>query len=691
MLKLVSFFWRKKVMVHSRSETSSESEFQLLYNLIDNCRAVSFDVYDTAVLRNVLNPTDIFNIVQKKINDYGWAVTDFKSLRIRAEEAARLASQKEDITIDDIYAQLSTSVKDEKLLRELKDIELEIETEFTVINSAMKKIYDYALSKGKRVLFISDMYLPQQFINDLLLGLGYHNFELYVSNEVGKSKGSGNLYSYISNSANIAYDSWIHIGDNYISDYKQAIEHGMQAYYYKPLRERINYKKAYSLEYSIVKALQINLLETSDDIGYWRKLGVSKVSSIFWGFTNWLIQELKEKQANNVFFLSRDGYLPFKIYEMMTDVYKDLPPAQYIYASRRVYQLPNILNMKREDALELLTAYNPALGQRITLAEIFRNIGLEQGKYHNLLDRYGFRSFEDELLSDADRERLKQMLNTIYHVIEDNFKSEKQLLIDYLDQEGMLNYQEINVVDVGWRGSTHLAIKELTNKSVNGFYFGTTDIVYPKIRENVEGYAFNLGSPKKNEKKVMENVMMFELLFSADHGSLIKLSRNSNGNIIPIIKENDTTENYIRDIHNGVIDAIKCYIKYCNYINDISIADCLFDYFIFLEEKNYEDLSEFSRLRVSVGIGDTEDSQPFVTAVNLRDYNQSRRKYEVEASKNLWKNALIIYGTRSDLKHIGFQFKRGDRWRWFWRERVVRGIRNPKKACKYILRRIRKW
>ncbi|PAD30609.1 hypothetical protein [Paenibacillus sp. 7523-1] len=671
--------------------TNLEEEMKVLYNLVDQHQTVSFDVYDTAVLRNVLYPIDIFEIVQRKISGEGIVFNNFKELRIKSEEAARIASSKEDISIDEIYLKLKTYVKNVDL-EYIKKIELDTETEFTIANSMMKKIYNYALSKGKSLYFISDMYLPQTFIYELLVNLGYKDFKLFVSNEVEKCKGTGSLYHYIYEMGDIDKKSWLHIGDNYISDCKVAMNFGINTYYYKALRERNIVRGSYSIEYSIMKAIQINEVGTSGKIDYWEKFGIYTVSSIFWGFTNWLIRNVQKNDLDNLHFLSRDGYIPYKIYEKLRDVILDLPPGKYLHASRRVYQLPNILNMNRQDALDLLTAFNPALGQKITLDEIFNNIGLDIDKYSVLIYEYGFSSIKDEIKSEMQREKMKKLLDRLYPEVIRIFEREKEILIKYLNQNKVLDFEEINIVDIGWRGSTHKAIKDITGKKVVGYYLGTTDNVYADIKSNVEGYAFKLGKPREYQKTIMDNVMMFEFIFSAPQGSLIKLEDNE-GIIIPRFKQEDKSQNHLVQIEKGIIKATDLYKKYYPYIKNIEVSECLNDYFEFINRKDYDDLMEFSHLSTSVGIGDTQDTQSFVTSVNLKHYVNHKRQFNLDAGKNLWKNALIVYGSVEDVKkgRIQVHFEVFYKFDWFIRERIIKGIRNPGKVYKYISRKLRKW
>src|SRR5690606_16648372 len=161
-----------------------------------------------------------------------------------------------------IYNELEISLGSKGSSQALK-YELEIEKKFTVFNPFIKKIYEYAVNSNKSIIFITDMYLTEQFISKILAENGYTQYDgLYVSGSIGLSKASSNLFDYVREKKRIR-DKWLHIGDNYISDYKNALSKGIEAYHYKSLRSRAGItKEASNYQYSILKAIQINYCET---------------------------------------------------------------------------------------------------------------------------------------------------------------------------------------------------------------------------------------------------------------------------------------------------------------------------------------------------------------------------------------------------------------------------------------------
>jgi len=663
------------------------ARFQELCGLIDQNEVISFDIYDTLLLRNVLHPTDIFDIVGTDLSRRGKYQGNFKKLRVKAEEKARRLSRKEDIVLDDIYREISRDLG-QSLSEEIKDLELSIERRFTVKNPFMYSVYRYAINKGKKIIFISDMYLPNEFIEQLLISNGYTQYDgLYVSGIAGVSKASGKLYEFIKSDMRII-SSWMHIGDNYRSDVINPKKLNINAYHYNNIKEKIGFTHKYSVQYSILKSIQINHCETAENFGYWERFGAYFASSIIFGFTVWLVKQLVGH--DNVFFLSRDGYLPHLIYNKLNEVIPGLPKANYIYASRRSFQVPNILNMNQEEALNLLTAFNSRFGQRLRIGEIFDNLGLDKSRYLETVKKFGFADF-DQILELGDIARAKGMLRDIMPDIHKKLREERDSLILYLKRNGFFDAREVNIVDIGWRGSTHKAINDLTGLKLNGYYFGTTYNVYDDILDRVNSYAFHLGKPMKLMDKIMDNVMMFELIFSAPHGTLVGFS-NNNGEITPILKKiehNDYLYKCLEGIKTGVLSMVEKYLEYYEYLDNLTPEECLRDYLRFIDEKRYDDLVEFSKLTAVVGIGSAKDTQCYVTRVTIDDFKKNKRKILKDASRNLWKNAILIDGDYSG--SISRKLKSPSMFlirlaQFPLMILLIKALKNPLKATKYLIR-----
>ena len=285
---------------------ASKDDYLDLCRLVNGFDIITFDIHNTALVRNVLSPTDIFELVDRKLESIGIKINDFKVLRIKAEEIAKQQAQTKGIHIDEIYQILANNIG-EDISRKIKGIELSLEREFTSCNLIIKKVYDYAIAQGKTVSFTSNGTLPKGFVVELLVKNGFSCFtEIYVARGMETSYEGFNLFQQIRN--NMGEDrSLLYVGDHFETDYEQALEYRVSIFHYSI--RWLNANHTLSLEKSIMKAIQYNFCETTEELGYWECFGIQLVSSLFFGFSLWIANLLRGKE--NVYFLSRIWELTF--------------------------------------------------------------------------------------------------------------------------------------------------------------------------------------------------------------------------------------------------------------------------------------------------------------------------------------------------------------------------------------------
>lgn len=197
-----------------------------IYRLLaKNYKVISLDIFDTLISRNVRLPSDVFYMTGQKVLGNQFAES-FRIDRIEAERIARKMSSSE-ITIQDIYSKLERKYKNfyQDLLS--KEIEIEIR-ECHGIKRMIGFVNDIA--KGnKRILLISDMYLPKSVIEQILYKCDVTNYEkLFLSNEYGCLKGDGKLFSCALKECNITNKEMIHFGDSIKADCIGASKAGVR-------------------------------------------------------------------------------------------------------------------------------------------------------------------------------------------------------------------------------------------------------------------------------------------------------------------------------------------------------------------------------------------------------------------------------------------------------------------------------
>ncbi len=303
--------------------------------LIDSHDVVSFDIFDTLLIRPYLRPADLFVHLEKLFK-----IPSFAKHRAAAETRARQKyAHLEDITLDEIYDELSGAEAS------LKAEELALERQTLQANPDMLEVFNYAKAQGKRIFVISDMYLPEKFLADVLAEKGFAGIEkVYVSNGPRKLKATGKLYAHVLQDAQLSPSRVLHIGDNEKSDVRRAREAGMDALLYTPLKEQ--FFKAFpserkfwranpSFEASVVLGVLAlawqKEMRSSARPGYFFRLGYRIGGATSYGFARWIEKQAKENHTPNLLFAARDGYTLARVFETFKN--PDISSG-YIYALR---------------------------------------------------------------------------------------------------------------------------------------------------------------------------------------------------------------------------------------------------------------------------------------------------------------------------------------------------------------------
>lgn len=308
----------------------------LIKQQIDKVSVVSFDIFDTLLLRPYMKPTDVFKHLELLTEKIG-----FYNARKEAENQFYLMyGREQEATLDNIYQMIPEYA-------DLKEKELELEYDTLYVNSEIKELYDYALKRNKTIIITSDMYLPFYFIKNVLKKNGFLKYkQLYLSNQLNKRKDKGNLYDYIIKDLKVLPKTILHIGDNANSDYKKALEHGLKAVLYSRidkvfLKENQQFSKFYksyseTLCCSILTAIAAQKKQTND---YWYNFGYCYAGPIVFGYSNWIYTLAIKQELDKILCVARDGYIVEKVLNLLdTQQIK----TKYVYAPRILNYTANL-------------------------------------------------------------------------------------------------------------------------------------------------------------------------------------------------------------------------------------------------------------------------------------------------------------------------------------------------------------
>ena len=139
---------------------------------------ISFDIFDTLILRPFDQPATLFYLLEAKL-DCSYAAVRVAAER-EARELARERTGSTEVTIEEICACVARRTG----LDAARCVQMEFEAEMAMCfaNPYMKKVFDALKEQGKEIIIVSDMYLPRDMMVRLLEKCGYTGMKkVYVS------------------------------------------------------------------------------------------------------------------------------------------------------------------------------------------------------------------------------------------------------------------------------------------------------------------------------------------------------------------------------------------------------------------------------------------------------------------------------------------------------------------------------
>ena len=522
-----------------------------LFKQCESFENVSFDIFDTLLKRDVLHPTDVFHIVEQKYDSLYGRQSYFYKKRREAEKRARTKSPYDEVTFDEIYNEFDC-IEDDK--ENLKKMELEVEQSLLHRNSVIAELLDKCFDAGKKIYIVSDMYLPQKFLEELLQREGICNYKsLFLSCVYRKTKRSGELFRTLCKHENLEPKKLIHIGDSIYADYIGARKAGISSVHIKRHLSNTLYLHTPSKQLGLSERSLYAFINTRVDSLKTRsqRLGYEVLGPIIFAYCKWLHETLATRQNNSkIWFVARDMYLFHDAYIKM---YGDSSDEEYIFLSRK--SLRPIYAKAADDitksgdvfarglySLKQIVEY---MGYSLKDASLTDNIDIDLPKYDiRHLGEY------PEVVHALSSQTILQNENVI-----------AELGYKYLAEHGLFD-RDIVLADVGWHGTTQLLLqtiqKKLSNKKnrIYGMYLGCLDGTKAKIgTENYSTFVFD----EDDDCCLKKGILLLESLILAPHGSTQGYKYNM-GHVEPILTENIEVPNFIRNVQKGAnafIDDLK--------------------------------------------------------------------------------------------------------------------------------------
>lgn len=561
---------------------------------------ISFDIFDTLILRHVSNPHAVFDLVGEKLE-----IQNFRELRVQAEKDARLIKTEKfdtrEVTIYDIYEQLYNIGVIENIEHAVAT-ELEVENDMCFANPYMLQIYNMLKDNGKKIYAVSDMYIPKEYMQQLLKKNGYDYFEdIMVSCDYKASKFTTDLFIILIQS--LQNKTIVHIGDNYQSDIVASSKLKIDNYFYRGVNSYGASYRALNLSTPIKEAYSgiiNNFLHATDNTySIFYEYGYIYGGLFLVGFTNYINKIIKLYNIDKVLLLARDCYLIEKIYRE----YFPHTNVDYLYYSRQIAlracakeDYNSFVNRITTDSL----VERSNTDQSTTIKQLFTSMDIIISE--ETLNQFNLK-FSD-IISANNINILKQLLYQCKDIILDNYIKYREAFKKYLS--AIVNdSSSLLLVDIGWTGTTTMQLKKFilsnfTNiEQIEIIYTGytgeTTTLLY---NESIKNYMFSniYNLNVKISFKYLE-VILFELLLTSAEPSVLKFTEEGVNFSTPEIEN----KNIIKEIQAGMLKFYKNYFnayKKYTYLYNISGYDASAP-FLFLSTNLVEYSQHFLNLTIT--------------------------------------------------------------------------------------------
>lgn len=531
----------------------------------------SFDIFDTCITRSCGTGENVMFILAKSIvGDKDEALLhEFVRLRKEAEFLAINDLCKESVDIYEIYDYFDTTFFTDLSKDEIIAQEISIETHSFVPIRKTLELIDNCRQKG-RVLFISDMYLPDSVLYSQLVTLGVINEgeSLYVSCDSGLTKRSGKLFDYVRENEHLNDFKWIHYGDDYHNDILMPKKKGIVA---KRLNNSFSrYENMWNKEAQISCNLSPSILA-----GIVRSLRLKNyvyngdefvpniMAPLLVSFTLSLLKDAANNNINKLYFAARDMFLPYCIAKELVKKFEGIE-LHYIHISTKVVYPAYIENEPKEvlHVLGLLHNFMP-----ISILEMFGFDENEIKDFEKRVELNKLVSLEDGTADEFVQELVSERNMT---KLIKRCKEKRELLRAYLLQEGLLSNDNVALADIGWRCTTQDVLYKLfPDKNIHFYYYGVSaDRLNIKDIGKYTSFTYN-----ESLKVPLEYQFCIEYYICRNlEGTTLGYKLDEKGCYVPVLdKVNIDDKEGIINNYNIVLDTARLICQYDFLVDDAEL------------------------------------------------------------------------------------------------------------------------
>ncbi len=521
---------------------------------------ISFDVFDTLLLRPLEEPSDLFYFVGMELG-----YPNFRRLRMEAEQKARSAhirqGQSGEVTLEEIWEVLSR----ETGLDACRGLETEWRTEqrFCYANPYFLPVLEYLREQKKMLVITSDMYLGKERILRLLKDAGLGEFSaVFVSCTEGASKHQGDLFECVRQRFGWSR-TYIHVGDHPYADRDMARSHHFDVLWYPSscrTGRKFRPREMSPLIGSMYRGLVSQKLH-GDDRRYdpLYEYGYVYGGLLAVGYCQFIRRFAISHRISRILFLSRDGDILRRVYRML---YPE-SDTRYVYWSRKA-ALKLTADCRRWEFFQRFL--RDKADQGFSIEQCFASMEQEE-LLKELCRREGMDAKEE--LTGRRARICEEFLKNHWDRADAVYLPEREAAGRYA--EGLLRgVRRAAVVDIGWAGNGGWALAHIAQKvsppcrlfslmaGVSGENSGDGDAVGGFLFQGeMASYLFSQSHNRelwKLHNPNRDHNLYLELLFTSPGPSLKGFSPDPSGRVLFHFGEKEPCPEKLLQIRRGILD-----------------------------------------------------------------------------------------------------------------------------------------
>lgn len=420
-----------------------------------------------------------------------------------------------------------------------------------------------------------------------------------MSCDLGKSKGEGSLYDLVKKRFG-GEKSYVHIGDNEYSDFRQPRNKGMASILYRNVNDagmRYRAEDMSAITGSVYRGLVNSYLHNGlREYSMEYEYGFIYGGLFAIGYCRWIHEFAENNSVDKILFLARDGDILEKVYHILFPEKDTKGKTEYVYWSRLAATKMAAGYFKYDYFRRFL--YHK-VNQGYALENIFHSMELDDMLEDFLENSAGKRYSKESGLDEKAADEIKSYLKKHWEQVLAHYKEQVDAGGKYY-REVLSGCRRAAAVDVGWAGSGAVTLNYLVNEiwgldcEVIGLVAGTNSIYNqePDASESLlhsgalHSYMYsqehNRDLWKIHNPNQGDNVTV-ELLLASENQSFRRFSSGDPGFIF-CDKKNEINAS---EVQRGIIDFVNYYVERMQDIPKISGRDAYAPITVLLENRNW--------------------------------------------------------------------------------------------------------